>query len=71
MHEAELWVICLQAFVTVLAVLSFLAGLMRLLITVFPVPAAKGPDPAVVAAIAAAARQAHPGSVVVRVEEIN
>lgn len=79
MNEPNLLVMCLNAFLAVLVLLSLLALAMRLLIAVFP-PAcrpaaaapgaapARGGDHALAAAIAAAVQAAVPGGRVTRIE---
>jgi hypothetical protein len=72
MNPPDLLVICLSAFVAVFFLLSFLAVVMRLLISAFPAAAEKigGIDSATIAAITAAAAYAFPGTKVTKVEEI-
>jgi len=70
MDEPELWLVCLNAFVAVMALLWLLAIAMRLLITLFPVKKTINPDGAVHAAIAKAVDQVCPGATVSRIEEI-
>ena len=82
MNQPELWSLSLQAFGAVLVVLGLLAGAVRALTALFrpplvdpSVPAAPpeggdGPDPFVLAAIHAAARQVAPDAVVVHVDEV-
>ena len=69
MNPPELLVVCLSAFVAVFLLLSFLAVVMRLLISVFPEKVG-GIDSATIAAVTAAAAYAFPGTKVTRVEEI-
>jgi hypothetical protein len=69
MNSSELLVICLSAFVAVFLLLSFLAVVMRGLITVYPEKAG-GVDSATIAAVTAAAAYAFPGTKVTKVEEI-
>ncbi len=67
MTEPNLLVISASAFVAVLLLLSLLAGIIRLLTTIFP--ADEGTDAALFAAIAAAAGRAYPGTTATRIEE--
>jgi hypothetical protein len=69
MNSQELLVICLSAFVAVFLLLSFLAVVMRVLISVFPEKVG-GIDSATIAAVTAAAAYAFPGTKVTKVEEI-
>ncbi len=68
MTEPDLLVICAAAFVAVIALLSFLAGVIRLLTAIFPVP--DDIDAAVVAAVSSAAARAFPGTRVTNIKEI-
>ena len=69
MDEVNLWVICVNAFVVVLVLLSLLALAMRLLTAVFPPPrSASGAAMAV--AINTAVSTLFPGARVSRIEEI-
>jgi hypothetical protein len=80
MNEPSLLVMCLNAFVAVLVLLSVLALVMRLLLIVFPASGAAvtaghggdahgGGDPALAAAISVAAQMVVPGARVTRIEE--
>jgi hypothetical protein len=69
MNPPDLMVISLSAFVAVFLLLSFLAVVMRLLISAYPAKAG-GIDSATIAAVTAAAAYAFPGTKVTRVEEI-
>ena len=69
MNPPDLLVISLSAFVAVFLLLSFLAIVMRLLITVYPEKIG-GIDAATIAAVSAAAAYAFPGTKVTKVEEI-
>ena len=69
MNPQELLVICLSAFVAVFLLLSFLAVVMRVLISVFPEKVG-GIDSVTLAAVTAAAAFAFPGTKVTKVEEI-
>ena len=84
MPAPNLLVICLNAFLAVLVLLSLLALAMRLLIAVLPVKsgatsalatapvtsAAGSIDPALAAAMTTAAHAAFPGLHVTRIEEV-
>jgi hypothetical protein len=67
MTEPNLLVISISAFIAVILLLSFLAGIIRLLTALFPV--AEGLDAAVVAAISAAAARVYPGTKITKIEE--
>jgi hypothetical protein len=69
MDQQNLLVICTSAFVAVFLLLSFLAVVMRVLISAFP-QKALGIDSATIAAVTAAAAYAFPGTKVTKVEEI-
>jgi hypothetical protein len=69
MNPPDLLVICLSAFAAVFVLLSFLAVVMRLLISTFP-ETIGGIDAATIAAVSAAAAYAFPGTKVTKVEEI-
>jgi hypothetical protein len=69
MGEPDLLVVCFAAFTAVFTMLAVLALVMRGLITLFPEPAAESIDPAVVAAVTAAASAAYPDSRIARIEE--
>ena len=81
MNEPSLLVMCLNAFVAVLVLLSVLALVMRLLLIVFPANGAAATagrggdahggaaDPALAAAISVAAQIVAPGARVTRIEE--
>ena len=60
--------ICGIAFVAVFVLLAFLAAVMRLITSAFPVPVA-AIDPAIVAAVSAAVTTLVPGSRLTRMEE--
>lgn len=68
MEKESLVLICLIAFIAVLGLLSILAGVIRLITVVFPVPGSTS-DPAVVAAISTAVATTVPGAKVTRIEE--
>mgnify|MGYP001827147509 CR=1 FL=1 len=69
MNPPDLLVISLSAFVAVFLLLSFLAVVMRLLLSAFPEKVG-GIDAGTIAAVTAAAAYAFPGTKVTRVEEI-
>jgi len=66
--EPSLFVVSVAAFGAVLAVLSFLAGLIRLLTALFP-HVEEGSDVAVLAAITAAVGQVYPGTRITNIQE--
>lgn len=67
MAEPNLLVISVAAFTAVIVLLSLLAGIIRLLTTIFPVE--EDGDAAVLAAISTAAARAYPGTRVTKIEE--
>lgn len=69
MDETALWIICLNAFVAVLILLSVLALAMRLLTTLFPAPRVST-DAALTVGITSAVTALLPGARVTRIEEI-
>jgi hypothetical protein len=69
MPEANLLMVCLQAFAAVMILLTALAGAMRLLVQVFPDRTPRA-DTSLVAAISQAVHAAWPGRTVTAVEEI-
>jgi predicted lipid-binding transport protein (Tim44 family) len=79
MTEPDLLVVSVTAFFAVMILLSLLAGMIRLLMVLFPhreeepaparAAAVRGPDAAVLAAIHAAAAAAYPDMNVTRIEE--
>jgi hypothetical protein len=69
MGPPNLLLICASAFAAVFLLLAFLSLVMRIMIAVFPQKKASG-DPAVYAAVAAAASAAYPGTKITRFEEI-
>ena len=69
MAQASLLVICVAAFVAVFLLLALLAGMMRVLMAVFPGKVADD-DSAMMAALAAAVAVAFPGTGITKVEEI-
>ncbi len=71
MDPQNLLVISTSAFIAVFFLLTFLAVVMRLLMVAYPQKVeAGGTDPAVLAAVTAAATYAFPGTKVTKVEEI-
>jgi Na+-transporting methylmalonyl-CoA/oxaloacetate decarboxylase gamma subunit len=80
MTEPDLLVVSITAFFAVMILLSLLAGMIRLLMVLFPhreeepaparaAAAVRGPDAAVLAAIHTAAAAAYPDMNVTRIEE--
>lgn len=69
MEEANLFVICLNAFIAVFILLTLLAACMRLLTTLFPPPHATS-GAAMTVAISGAVTTLLPGARVTRIEEI-
>ena len=69
MPSIELLLICLSAIVTVFALLSLLALVMRLIIAVFPEKVADT-DSAYLAAIASVISTIYPQTKITKVEEI-
>jgi hypothetical protein len=69
MPSPELWLICLTAFCAVALLLSILAGIMRLILTIFPYRE-KTTDAMMIAAVASAVTSLYPGTRLTRVEEI-
>jgi len=69
MDEPNLLTICLNAFVAVLVLLSILAGIIRLLITLFP-EKEKSSEAVIASAINMAVQKVAPGATVSRIEEI-
>jgi hypothetical protein len=72
--EPNLLIISITAFIAVIVLLAILAGVIRLLTTVFPagpekVKGPEGPDAALLAAIHAASAHAYPGMRVTNIEE--
>ena len=68
MPTVSLPVVCSIAFVTVFILLAFLAGVMRLIMRLFPVRVAST-DVALVAAISSAVSLLYPGGMVTSIEE--
>jgi hypothetical protein len=69
MNPPNLLIICISAYVAVFLLLAFLATIMKILTVVFP-KKLEGIEPAIVAALTAAATYAFPGTKVTKVEEI-
>ena len=69
MNPPNLLIICISAYIAVFLLLAFLATIMKLLTVVFP-KKLDGIEPAIVAALTAAATYAFPGTKVTKVEEI-
>lgn len=67
MTEPNLLIVCIAAFAAVLALLSVLAGLIRLLTAVFPYVEER--DPALVATLTSVAARAYPGMRVTNIRE--
>lgn len=70
MEDVALYVICLNAFVAVIALLSILALMMRLLTTLFPATTERA-DNALTAAIVSTVTQLYPGARVSRIEAVS
>ena len=68
MNPPNLLIICISAYVAVFLLLALLAIVMRVLMVAFP-KKVEGIEPAIVAALTAAATYAFPGTRVTRVEE--
>ncbi len=68
MEPTSLIAVCAIAFIAVFVLLSFLAAVMRLTTTVFPVRD-RGIDAAVVAAVSTAVSTIVPGARVIQIEE--
>ena len=68
MNPPNLLIICISAYVAVFLLLAFLAIVMRILMAVFP-EKTEGLEPAIVAALTAAATYAFPGTRVTKIEE--
>jgi hypothetical protein len=67
MTEPNLLIICAAAFIAVIVLLSLLAGIIRILTLLFPVP--DDADAALIAAITSAHAGAYPGTRITRIEE--
>ncbi len=68
METPNLLMVCVSAFSAVFVLLALLAAAMRGLMAVFPEATAKA-DPAMLAAVSAAAAAAFPGAKITRIEE--
>ncbi len=68
MVDNSLLTMCATAFVAVFALLGFLAGVIRLITSVFQPRTDEG-DPALAGAIATAVAALYPGARVTRIEE--
>jgi hypothetical protein len=68
-NDPSLLVICATAFVAVMLLLSLLAGVIHVLMILFPEREA-GADPALLAAVHTAAAAAYPGHRITGVEEV-
>lgn len=68
MPSPELWLVCLTAFCAVAILLSILAGIMRLILIIFPYRD-KTTDAAMIAAVTSAVQSIYPGTRVTKVEE--
>ena len=66
----NLFVVCMSSFVSVFAVLTFLAIVMRLLTAVFPEKTKGGVDGPLLAAIHSAFAVVKPGTKVTKIEEV-
>lgn len=69
MPTPELWLVCITAFCAVAILLSLLAGIMRLILTIFPYRE-EATDTAMIAAVASVVQSIYPGTRVTKVEEI-
>ncbi|NIM49020.1 MAG: hypothetical protein GTN62_04220 [Gemmatimonadales bacterium] len=69
MQSNDLLLICFSAFAAVFLLLGAMAIVMRTLIAVLPVKAAKV-DPAILAAVTTAVSATYPGTKITKVEEI-
>lgn len=69
MGSMDLPIICVSAFAAVFLLLSVLAGVMRIIVVLFPEKT--GPaDTAVIAAAATAVSSLYPGNAITRIEEL-
>lgn len=68
MPAPELWLVCLTAFCAVAVLLSILAGIMRLILTIFPYKD-EATDATIIAAVASTVQSIYPGTRVTKVEE--
>jgi hypothetical protein len=69
MPSAELFTICISAFLAVFVLLAVLALLMRLILVIFPYKKSGG-DAAVIAALSTVMQNVYPGTSITKVEEI-
>ncbi len=69
MGSSDLLMVCISAFVAVFILLTLLAGVMRLVLEIFPQKIAKT-DAVMMAAVAAVASSIYPGTKVTNIEEI-
>ncbi len=69
MPSPDLLTICVSAFVSVCALLAFLALVMRLILLMFP-QREERTDAAMIAAAASVIQTVYPGTRIVKVEEI-
>jgi hypothetical protein len=67
MTQPDLLIVCAAALIAVFTLLGTLAGVIRLLTSIFPEPT--DDDAALLAAVSAAASARHPGMRVTRIEE--
>lgn len=68
MTPTDLTMICGIAFLVVFIILTLIALLMRIIMLIFPVKAAKT-DPVIIAAIAATVQTVFPGTKITKLEE--
>ena len=69
MSDPNLVIICITAFTAVFILLALLAGVMQLIMMIFP-KAGKVIEPTYIAAISSTFQALIPGSKVTRIEEI-
>ena len=69
MPTPELWLICVMAFSAVALLLAILAGIMRLILTIFPYKEETA-DAMMIAAVASVVTSIIPGARITKVEEI-
>ncbi|MEX2672270.1 MAG: hypothetical protein WD294_09190 [Phycisphaeraceae bacterium] len=67
--EENLLLVCFNAFLAVVLLLSILAGVIRLLMWLLPEPEPPQTDAAVVSAIASVAASTVPGGRITRIQE--
>ena len=68
MAPTDLTMICGIAFLVVFIILTLIALLMRVIMLIFPVKAART-DPAIIAAVAATVQTVFPGTKITKLEE--